>query len=40
VGILQPRRDGYYVLYSLVEQPIATLSSNLLAFLEAPRVSE
>ncbi|MEA2614552.1 MAG: hypothetical protein QOE72_335 [Chloroflexota bacterium] len=40
VGILQPRRDGYYVLYSLVEQPIATLSSNLLAILEASRVSE
>ncbi|MDB5067313.1 MAG: putative transcriptional regulator, partial [Chloroflexi bacterium] len=40
VGILQPRRDGYYVLYSLVEHPIATLSSNLLAFLEASRVSE
>jgi DNA-binding transcriptional ArsR family regulator len=40
VGVLQPRRDGYYVLYSLVEQPIATLSTNLLAFLEASRVSE
>jgi hypothetical protein len=40
VGILQSRRDGYYVLHSLVDHPIATLSSNLLAFLEASPVSE
>jgi DNA-binding transcriptional ArsR family regulator len=35
-GILQPRRDGYYVLYSLIRDRITPLSSSVLAFLEAP----
>jgi DNA-binding transcriptional ArsR family regulator len=34
-GVLQPRRDGYYVVYSLVTGRIARLSSALLAILEA-----
>jgi DNA-binding transcriptional ArsR family regulator len=40
VGILQPHRDGYYVLYRLVTDPIARLSSNLLALMEQPASSE
>jgi DNA-binding transcriptional ArsR family regulator len=34
-GVLQPRREGYYVVYSLVTGRIARLSSDLLAILGA-----
>ncbi len=40
VGILRSRRDGYYVLYSLVRDRIAPLSSSLLALLEQPEASD
>jgi DNA-binding transcriptional ArsR family regulator len=35
-GVLRTRRDGYYVLYSLVRERIAHISANLLAFVDAP----
>jgi DNA-binding transcriptional ArsR family regulator len=36
-GLLSRRREGYYVLYSLVPDRVRPLSSTLLDFLAAPR---
>ena len=37
VSLVTTRRDGYYVLYSLVPERIAPLSDALLRFLGDPR---
>jgi DNA-binding transcriptional ArsR family regulator len=34
VGVVESRRDGYYVVYSLAAERIAPLSDSLLRFLE------
>jgi DNA-binding transcriptional ArsR family regulator len=32
-GVLESRREGYYVLYSLAPERLETLSASLLAFI-------
>ena len=36
-GVLESRRDGYYVLYSLVPDRLAALSATLVAFVRPKR---